>query len=659
MITLNSLYIHNFKGCRERKIDFSDSVTSISGANGTGKTTIYDAFLWLLFGTNSVGMSDKSSNFARPKDSSGHRVDNIDVSVIADLQVYGQNVQLLKTQKQKWTRVRGTDQIVLKGNENSYQINGVDKKEKDFVEYINSIIDTEKFRLLTDIDYFLSLPNEDQKGKKGKMSLLLELCGDVTDEDIINSDPEKWGLIANDVMTLGVRDAITKAKREKAAAEKTEKEIPARIDEVSRQAKPVPDVQALTAQQNDITAQIAEANAELQTYGTDEEVMKINKELSSLKAEKSNMELQARKELADEAEEALGAYHVALNTISEKKFSLQKMQGLAMKLDAQIEVKNVELSNLGKTYKETLNSVPFDEASTICRYCGQMLPQGRVAELKAKHEAAENDRKQKNSEVLMKGKEVRAEIVSLQEKLEIAKEDAKFLKAEIENLKETAEKVKVNADVLPKEPDLSGDEKYLDLLKQIDAKGKELESFYARQEEVRAVKARIADLNNSLTAITRQINEAEQIKAFNDGVKARIDELNEEHRNIGQNIASAEQKLVLMEEFCITRSKMLSERINSHFEVAQFSLIDEYQSGGTASSVHITYGGVADENINNGHLMLACIDIIRTFQKHFNMYLPLFVDNAEALSSDNTPKLDSQLILLKVTDDVELQVKCA
>ena len=59
MIKLQSLYIHNFKGCRERKIDFSDSVTSISGANGTGKTTIYDAFLWLLFGTNSVGMSDK------------------------------------------------------------------------------------------------------------------------------------------------------------------------------------------------------------------------------------------------------------------------------------------------------------------------------------------------------------------------------------------------------------------------------------------------------------------------------------------------------------------------------------------------------------------------------------------------------------------------
>ena len=657
-IKLDSLYIKNFKGCSERTVNFGD-VTEISGANGTGKTTVFDAFLWLLFGTNSVGMSDKSTNFSRPKDIAGHRIDNVDIEVAASLSVDGKPVQLQKVQKQKWSRVRGTDQLVLKGNENSYAINSVDKKEKDFVEYINSIIDVEKFKLLTDIDYFLNLPNEDVKGKPGKMSLLLELCGDVTDEDIINSDPDKWSFIADDVLSMGVRDAITKAKREKAAAEKAEKEIPARIDEVSRQMKTVPDVVVLTERLNNVTRKIADCNAELQTYGSEDRIAETRAELTSLKSKKADMYFQAKNELAHEQEEVFSGYNEVRKVLSSKEFSLQKAHGMAIKLESQIEVMNAELTNLGRTYKETLNPVPFDEASAMCRYCGQMLPQGRVEELRARHEATEHERVQKNSEVLAKGKEIKAELVALQSQLDAVKAEGKEIESEIQNLRAQCEKLKAGTDTLPKEPDMSGNAEYQDILKQIESAEKELESLCSKQEEARRVKAELAELNNELSSVTRQIAEVEQIQAFNIGVKARIEELNEEHRNIGQNIANAERKVILLEEFTIARSKMLSERINSHFEIARFSLIDEYQSGGTGTAVHVTYGGINDKNINNGHLMLTCIDIIRTFQKHFDTHLPLFVDNAEALSSDNTPKLDSQLILLKVTDDPELKVSVA
>jgi len=657
-IKLQSLYIKNFKGCSERTVNFGD-VTEISGANGTGKTTVFDAFLWLLFGTNSVGMSDKSTNFSRPKDSTGHRIDNVDIEVAASLSVDGKPVQLQKVQKQKWSRVRGTDQLVLKGNENSYAINGVDKKEKDFVEYINSIIDVEKFKLLTDIDYFLNLPNEDVKGKPGKMTLLLELCGDVTDEDIINSDPDKWSFIADDVLSMGVRDAITKAKREKAAAEKAEKEIPARIDEVSRQEKQVPDVAVLTEKLNDVTRRITDSNAELQTYGSEDEAAELGKKLAELKSRQADIEIQAKRELVNEREESLAGYREAQKNLAEKELLLRKADGVAMKLDSRIDVLNAELVNLGRIYKETLNPVPFDESSAMCRYCGQMLPQGRIAELKAHHEAAEKERVQKNNEILMKGKETKADVASLKTELESIKKERQQIESDIEKIKPQCEKLKEQADVFPKEPDLTGNAEYLDLLKQIDEADKKLESVYAKQKNARKCKAELAELNNELSAITRQIAEVEQIQAFNTDVKARIEELNEEHRNIGQNIANAERKVILLEEFTIARSKMLSERINSHFEIARFSLIDEYQSGGTSSTVKIMCDGINDMNINTGHLMLTCIDIIRTFQKHYGMYLPLFVDNAEALSSNNTPKLDSQLILLKVTDDPELKVSAA
>ena len=47
-ITLLSMDIQNFKGCTGRTIDFTDK-TKICGANATGKTTIFDAFTFLLF----------------------------------------------------------------------------------------------------------------------------------------------------------------------------------------------------------------------------------------------------------------------------------------------------------------------------------------------------------------------------------------------------------------------------------------------------------------------------------------------------------------------------------------------------------------------------------------------------------------------------------
>ena len=102
---------------------------------------------------------------------------------------------------------------------------------------------------------------------------------------------------------------------------------------------------------------------------------------------------------------------------------------------------------------------------------------------------------------------------------------------------------------------------------------------------------------------------------------------------------------------------MLADKINSYFDIARFTLVDEHQNGGVNSTVRIVHDGIADWSINNGHLLVSCVDIIKTFQKHYDCYLPLFLDNAECLSSDNQPSVDSQLILLKVTDDEKLEVK--
>lgn len=108
--------IQNFKGCKDKTIDFGDK-TRISGANATGKTTIFDAFTWLLFGKDSLGSTDFD---IRPLDVNGKMIDNIEISVEAKISVDNDEYELKKVQKQKWVKKRGTDFKELQGNVNEF-----------------------------------------------------------------------------------------------------------------------------------------------------------------------------------------------------------------------------------------------------------------------------------------------------------------------------------------------------------------------------------------------------------------------------------------------------------------------------------------------------------------------------------------------------------
>jgi uncharacterized protein YhaN len=54
-IILKSLKLVYFKGQKNLEVNFNPDITDISGANETGKTTLFDSFTWLLFGKDSTG----------------------------------------------------------------------------------------------------------------------------------------------------------------------------------------------------------------------------------------------------------------------------------------------------------------------------------------------------------------------------------------------------------------------------------------------------------------------------------------------------------------------------------------------------------------------------------------------------------------------------
>ena len=56
-IRIKTITLHNFKGIRDAAFDFGGKNARIEGENGRGKSTVFDAFVWLLFGKDHAGQN--------------------------------------------------------------------------------------------------------------------------------------------------------------------------------------------------------------------------------------------------------------------------------------------------------------------------------------------------------------------------------------------------------------------------------------------------------------------------------------------------------------------------------------------------------------------------------------------------------------------------
>lgn len=102
-IKLVSLKLRNFKGAHDLTVNFSHK-TLIQGDNGTGKTTIFDAFCWLLYGKNSANESDFG---IKTNDKEGNAIPKQEHEVEGLIDVNGTNVKLRRLYSEKWTKKRG------------------------------------------------------------------------------------------------------------------------------------------------------------------------------------------------------------------------------------------------------------------------------------------------------------------------------------------------------------------------------------------------------------------------------------------------------------------------------------------------------------------------------------------------------------------------
>lgn len=672
---LKSLHMENFKGIKSLDVNFSNK-TSIKGQNAAGKTTIFDAFTWLLFNKNSAG--EEKFN-VRPLDKDGHRIDNVEIKVVGVIEVDGKEVELSKVQKQNWVKKRGTNTVSLQGNPNSYEIDGYPKSEAEFKAYISGLAQSEEmFKMLTNPQYFSSLKWKDQR------DILMKLVAEVSDVELAKEDA-KYAPLLDELEKAPSTDDI-RAKFSKALSEwkKKQTEIPVRIDEAEKSKIDV-DVAEQELAKVDLVRRIAECGKKMENAGSTlgdlrSKEMQLQFDMSGI-AQTMNRELYNRRSNIDA--DLCGCknemdHFKATISLKEKQIA-DNAKAIA---DADAEQKKLgEQYNAekAKAFDETPylfdeSKWVFDESTTICSLCGQKLPADKIEQLKADFESRkekakagaeeklkaerfkfDTDKKIELNRLITLGNEKKDLITELTKKNADLNTEIDDLKKQEQDAIAKKEELSKQLSEIPSEADYSQNEEYVKLKAEHDkilADIAKLESEGA-DKVVTDLKAEKADLQSQLDEVNKVIAQAANNVAIDD----RIETLRDEQKEIGQKVADQEQMLYLLEEFIRFKLNKVSESINSHFKTVNFKLFETQLNGGMKDCCECTVNGVPYSTLNSGHRIVAGLDIIRSLSELYGVSCPIFVDNAESLNEFNVPDMDAQLILLSVSEDKQLKVE--
>lgn len=638
-IRIMCMTLENFKCHRLLKMDFDGRDATIYGDNATGKTSIYDALTWLLFGKDSAGNGERNIEI-KPLDSTGDVIDHSAItSVEAELLADGESITLKRTYREIWSTKRGSAQETFDGNTSEYFVNGVPCKKYAFDDQIKSLVPEDVFRLLTSVEYF---PNTLPWQKR--RAVLFDMAGTRTDREIMQSDPA-FAPLLEAMGKLSLEDYRKKLAAEKKGFTGIKDETPARISECQKTIDDLRDVDfegakataaALEEQQRQISAQLVELD---HNTAADAKQMEIRE--CKLSLDKLRMENQAYR-----SQQTVGA--IDPNAIRNQIIMEQSRLNTAKTL---LENGLRSLSGFDKAVEDLWNKwiQVNGEAFTggTCPTCGQSLP---FDQLRTATESFEAQKQRRLDEItqsanLQKRAKAEAEARIQEYEAEIADREK-----HIEELEEQCQSA-VAAKVEP--VDMSG---YAETAAAIQVSIRQLE------EELRQITGSTADAKSARSAQLAEVSgklRSAREQIAKEGVlqytRSRIENLREEARNAAAALEAIEKMLFLTEEYTRYKARFVEDSINSLFSVARFRLFREQANGGLEERCDVVYDGVPYVGLNTGAKINVGIDIINALSRHYGVAVPLFVDNAESVT--RLQECGAQVIRLVVSEcDKELRM---
>lgn len=670
-IRIKKINIKNYRGMRNFSADLDSDILEISGENGTGKSSIFDAFCWCLFGKDAKGRSDSGTgdNNIKTVDLDGEIIHNIEHSVEVYLSDDTNTVVFQRKLEEEWKKPRGVAEKKFNGNIIHYYVNFSETKAADFTKYVNDIIHEDVFKSITDPYFFTS-----QDWKKQR-EMLIDMCGDVDAQEIANKSQQFSELLdrINGSSIETYRQQMVGIKKKIKEEMET---IPSKIeginsvmpvlcitrDEVLKEEK------EKRKQLSEIQKAASDVNAafELENRKVIEEnrtLINIHSKIESIRdeiaADKASFERQINKDVADKK--------AKISSI-EEEIERRRQSHERDKNNVLSEIE--QFRKTAERYEKQRQDKMLEYRNAKCR-CYNSDSICPITSLKC-NDAALSSFNQANKDNFEKNKE--QELVRIVEEGTAIKDHIAEIGCQISTLEENLKAEDLNAsnsemELSKKLSELRANEGEISTnIKKVYKVSPELESRLnelekAEKEQVEkigelgnAVKSNTIDLElekvqEELSEIMKKNTIMEQVEKS----KEQICALEQREKELGTQLSKIEQEEQLCVDFSQTYMEALENKINKHFNLIKFRMFEKTINGEDKPTCVALVNGVRFQFANSAGQINAGIEIINALCKYYDVSAPIFVDNAERVTKLN--ESESQIIKLNVSMDKTLTVK--
>ena len=644
-LTLKKLSLTNFKGIKAKEIEFGD-ITSISGMNALGKSTIFDSFTWLVSGKDQFNRADFE---IKTLDKNGKEIPRIEHNVTGEFLVDGRKVTLSRTLKEKWEKPRGKAEQVFTGNETVYMVNEVVVSQGDYQNQVNDLIREDLFKLLTVPGYFNSIKWQDRR------IALTSIANIPTDEEIAGSE-------FKDILTLINEQYKSVVNLKKAYATKKKGindqliQIPGRLDEAHKAMPEAKDFTAIEKQIAELQKQLTTIDAQIadKSKAVQQAVEARSKQIiakNNLETKINDIVYKARQEFSSKAGKKDDEIAKLQSAIRFNQRNIDDNNANADSKQRQIDTLKAENDNLRSEAGE-INSLEFtlSESDTVCPHCGQELPQATIGQTRETQLVKFNENK-KNRLIAINttGVANKNRITELEKSKQSTISSIKELELQIGQMESMLTELQSTpSGVTSVEKILADNPEYGKL--QEELKAIVVPELTTNVDTTELTSAKF-ELNQQIDRLKSELND----KAIIEAQTKRIAEIEESERKLSQELADLEGVEFAADKFGKLKMLAVEQSVNKLFPTVKWRMFDQQINGGEAETCVCLVGGVPYSDANRAAQIHAGLEIINVFSNYHQITAPVWIDNAECCNEIPMPA--GQLVALYVTEDKTLKVK--
>lgn len=661
-ITLKQLKLLNFKGLRDTTITFSN-VTNIFGDNGTGKTTIFDAFLWLMFGKDSANRTDFNIKTLDTNNKAFHKMTH---EVSALIRVDEDEVTIRRSYKENWPTKKGTATETFSGHKQDFYWNDVPLNETEFKKKIAAILDEGLFKLITNTSYFVTLKWQDRR------SVLEKLAGEITNAMVFDSilTPGNKDQFTSLINALNAKKSLYEYRSEISNKKKIIRDqkdlLPSRIDEAKRSLPDFVNYASIETKLDQSKKDLEKVDTLIQnkTLALQDKQQVINGKLhqvQSLTTEARNIEFAEKNKVQDRKRER---EQVIMNLKHELRNKLDDATRKAIEISndhsrkKSLQAQQQELrSKWAAIDKEALE---FKDNEFTCPACKRAYEATDIEAKKTQMISNFNqDKSRRLNMVTSEGKKVTAEVGAIDTIINDFKTRSELLQNEINDLKQKIasaeqENTKFSSDDQSAfEKAMSGNQEHKKIIDQISLLNNEINKPIAGGDNT--------ELLSKKKEISLQIQGYQQeisLKGQREKIEARITELQNQESEMAQELARLEGIEFSIMQFEKSKMDMLETKVNSMFKIVKFKMFDTLINQGEVACCETLINGIPYSDANTASKIQAGVDIINTLCNFYNISAPIFIDNRESVFL--IPDSESQIIsLIASKPDKQLRIEQA